>query len=345
MRIRSELTKLLVFVVIAGLFGILLVQVLSRSRVGPSESYAAVLANASGLEEGDLVRVAGVEVGQVDSVEIGAGNQVKVGFHLAKGQSVTDATRLFVRYENLLGDRYVELSQEAGAGTDLRPGAVIPLERTSPALDLDVLLNGFKPLFAGLEPQQVNELATSIVDTLQGRAGTVEQLLERTGSLTNTIADRDASIGNLVDSLNVVLGTLDRNDSQLRGTVTHLQRLVSGLARDRNPIGQAVVGINRMTISLTDLLAAVRPSIKTDLQRSRLVAAIVNRNEGELRSLLEDIPRALQILSRVGSHGAFFNFYLCGVRLRVSGPNGPVDLPGMTANNHSRRCKPLEDAR
>jgi len=342
MSIRSELTKLLVFVLVAGACGLVLVQVLSRSRVGPSDSYRAIIANASGLESGDLVRVSSVVVGQVDSVGIGEGNNIEIGFHLAADQPVTDATRLLVRYENLLGDRYVELSQEPGQGTALEPGAVIPLERTVPALDLDVLLNGFKPLFAGLEPEQVNELATSIVQTLQGRAGTVEQLLARTGALTNGIADRDESIGRLVDNLNIVLATLDSNDSQLRGTVTQLQQLVTGLAKDRDPLGHAVSGINAMTVSMSGLLAAVRPSLKTDLQRARLVAAIVNRNEKELRSLLKDIPRALQILSRVGSHGAFFNFYLCGVDLRITGPNGPIDVPSLRSNSSTERCKPLE---
>jgi len=343
--IRTELTKLLVFVLVAGTCGLVLAQSLSRTRVGPSDSYRAILVNAAGLEEGDLVRVSGVVVGQVDDVSIGDDNDIEIEFHVGQDQPVTDATRLLVRYENLLGDRYVELAQEPGQGNALKPGAVIPRERTVPALDLDVLLNGFKPLFAGLEPEQVNELATSIVQTLQGRAGTVEQLLARTGALTNGIADRDKSIGRLVENLNVVLATLDRNDSQLRGTVSQLQQLVSGLAKDRDPLGQAVTGIEAMTVSMTGLLEAVRPSLKTDVHRARLVAAIVNRNEKELRSLLADVPRALQILSRVGSHGAFFNFYLCGVDLRITGPNGPLDVPGFRSNNSSKRCKPLEGSR
>jgi phospholipid/cholesterol/gamma-HCH transport system substrate-binding protein len=342
MRIRSELLKLTAFVVVAALFGVLLVLTLTRARIGPSDAFHARIENASALEEGDLVRVAGVQVGQVDAVRIGDRNQIEIDFHVDDGHRPTDRTLLFVRYENLLGDRYIELTQEPGQGTPLEPGDTIPVERSEPALDLDVLLNGFKPLFAGLEPQQVNELASNIIATLQGRAGTVQQLLERTGSLTSTLADRDQVIGDLVDSLNIVLSTLNRNDDQLRGTVTQLQRLVSGLAGDRKVIGEAVVGINDMTVSLTGLLRQVRPALRTDIQRARLVAAIVSRNGPELRSLLHDIPNALEILSRVGSHGALFNFYLCGVSLRVTGPNGPLDIPGIDANSSDDRCKPLE---
>lgn len=343
MRIRSELIKLTVFIAVSAVFLGLLVSTLTRAQFGPTSTFNARLVDASGLENGDLVRVAGVQVGQVEEVAVDTGNEIEVKFSLSEDQKLTDRTQVFVRYENLLGDRYLELSQEPGEGSELSPGDTIPRSRTHPALDLDVLLNGFKPLFAGLDPQQVNELATNIVSTLQGRAGTVQQLLRRTGSLTSTLADRDVVIGDLVDNLNVVLGSLNANDAQLRGTVTQLQQLVSGLAEDRKIIGDAVVGINRLTVSVSGLLAEIRPSLKTDIARTRLVAAIVERNIPELRSLLADIPDALEILSRVGSHGAFFNFYLCGVSLRITGPDGPIDVPGLKANNTDARCQPLEE--
>lgn len=343
MRIRSELIRFLVFSLVALLCGLLLLQVLTRARVGDTDHYSAQFANASGIEGGDLVRVAGVVVGQVKNVDIDEGNLVRVDFEVENDLRLTDATEVAVRYENLLGDRYLQLAQRPGKGVPLSAETVIPTSRTSPALDLDVLLNGFKPLFAGLDGAQVNELAENIVQTLQGRSGTVEQLLSRTGALTNAIADKDAAIGTLVTNLNVVLAHLDENDSQLRGTLTQLQRLVSGLAKDRDPIGQAVTSLGRMTVSLEDLLRSIRPALRTDIERTRLVTAIVNRNAEEVQRILVDVPRALQILNRVGSHGALFNFYLCGVNLRIDGPSGPMEIPGMKANSSSKRCQPLED--
>jgi phospholipid/cholesterol/gamma-HCH transport system substrate-binding protein len=166
-KIRAEATKLAVFAVIGLLVAGLLYLTLGRVSLGPSNDYSAVMADVSGLEPGDLVKVAGVRVGQVDDLSMEAGNRVRVHFHVRDDQHLTDQTRLLVRYENLLGDRYVELTQPADEGNHLAPGATIPMSMTTPALDLDVLLNGFRPLFQGLSPEQVNDLAANIVDTLQ----------------------------------------------------------------------------------------------------------------------------------------------------------------------------------
>ena len=90
-----------------------------------------------------------------------------------------------MRYKNLIGDRYLELSGGSnGRGTTLQPGATIPASRTSPALDLDTLLNGFKPLFAGLDPKQINAVSSEIVQVFQGESGTIGTLLATVSSLT-----------------------------------------------------------------------------------------------------------------------------------------------------------------
>ena len=77
-----------------------------------------------------------------------------------------------------MGQRYVELAQGVGPvdGT-LRPGATIPLERTTPALNLTQLFNGFQPLFQALSPKDVNQLSGEIIQVLQGEGTTVESLI------------------------------------------------------------------------------------------------------------------------------------------------------------------------
>ncbi len=100
-----------------------------------------------------------------------------------------------MRYKNLIGDRYLELSDGNGQGNPLPDGATIPAQRTSPALDLDTLLNGFKPLFTGLDPTQINAVSTEIIQVFQGESGTVSSLLTTVGALTSTLADRDQLIG------------------------------------------------------------------------------------------------------------------------------------------------------
>ena len=267
-------------------------------------------------------------VGQVDGLSVGKENHVEVAFHVDADQELTDATRVLVRYENLLGDRYLELQQAPDEGEALADGATIPVERTTPALDLDVLLNGFKPLFRGLEPGEINELADNLIATLQGKGGTVESLLAKTASLTNGLADDSTAITSLIDNLDVLLGSLDTRDVQLRQTIGQFRGLVSGLAKDKDPLARSVTSISRMTKTLGDLFADGREPFKSTLIAVKDLAKLLNTNTATLNKVLASLRGAYRVLDRIGSHGNFFNFYLCTVQVVISGPNGkPIRTP------------------
>jgi len=322
-RVRNEAIKLAVFGTVGALLLGLLYLTLGQVTLGESRSYRAEMSDASGLESGDVVRVAGVRVGQVDDQVVVDDNRILVHFHVDEKQSLTDRTHVMVRYENLLGDRYLELDQPPGEGARLDEGVTIPLERTAPALDLDILLNGFRPLFQGLAPEQVNELATSLISTLQGRGGTIESLLTQTSELTNGLADNDKAIGSLITNLDTLLASLDSRDAQLRSSLSQMSRLVRGLAKDRDPIASAVAGISRFTGTLSAVLGDVRAPLRDVVTATGDVSALLNRNSARLEKTLRTLPGAYQRLGRVASHGSFFNFYLCSVRVILGAPNGP----------------------
>lgn len=100
-----------------------------------------------------------------------------------------------IRYDNLFGDRYLALEEGAGGLAVLRPGHTIPLARTQPALDLDALIGGFKPLFRALNPEQVNALSEQLLHAFAGQGPTIGSLLAQSAAVTNTLADRDRLIG------------------------------------------------------------------------------------------------------------------------------------------------------
>jgi phospholipid/cholesterol/gamma-HCH transport system substrate-binding protein len=336
-KIRAEAIRLAVFAAVGLVVLGLMYLTFGQIRLGPANTYHALMADVSGLEAGDLVRVAGVRVGQVDSLDVKDGNEVEVTFHVDDAQALTNATEVLVRYENLLGDRYLELQQPPGEGTPLPPGATIPASRTTPALDLDVLLNGFRPLFRGLEPDQVNELASNLIATLQGRGGTVQSLLTETSSLTNGLADDSKVITSLIDNLDELLGSLDERDTELRQTIGQFRRLVSGLAEDRDPITTSIVGINRMAEQLSSLFADARGPFHSTVIAVDELARLLNTNTETLTKVLHQLPAAYQVLDRVGSHGSFFDFYLCSAQVMISGPGGqPIKTP--VVRSQVERC-------
>jgi phospholipid/cholesterol/gamma-HCH transport system substrate-binding protein len=198
--------KLGIFTVCSLLVTGLLAAIMGNIGFGGGVEYKAVFSTASMLEKGDDVRIAGVNVGEVREVEHYERTQALVTFRIKDEIELTSASRAEIRFLNLVGDRYLALEQGSDSDAEaMDEGDTIPIDQTSPALDLTVLFNGFQPLFQALNPKQVNDLSMNIVQVLQGEGGTIAGLVQKTASLTNSLADRDQLIGEVITNLSQTL--------------------------------------------------------------------------------------------------------------------------------------------
>lgn len=325
----SALLKLCVFFGVTGGATLLLMMILSQGLFQSTESYKARFADVTGVAEGDDVRIGGVRVGEVEKVEIVDGSEALVTFGVDSDVELTQNTNAQLRFRNLIGQRYMALYQGAEGGTGvLEPGSTIPQERTEEALDLNVLLNGFKPVFQALSPEDTNQLAFEIVQTLQGEAGTVQSLLARTASLTRTLADRDQLIGDVIVNLSDVLDTIGSRDQQLTSTIDNLQALVTGLKDDRNAILGSLDSISLLTEETSGLLSEGRDDLAADVRELNRVTGNLaeGRNEqlGGRRNLdifeqsLRIVPIKMEKLGNLASTGSLFNFYVCELEVDVA---------------------------
>ncbi|MEV6182054.1 MlaD family protein [Streptomyces sp. NPDC052015] len=313
----APLVKFSLFAVVTTLATTLLAATIVNLDFTPEHTYRAVFSDVTGLEEGDDIRIAGVRVGEVEDIRIKDRTLAEVGFTVSADRPLLTSTGAVVRYRNLVGQRYIALTEGTGDGTRLPPGGRIPLSRTQPALDLNVLLNGFKPLFAALSPQDVNQLATEIVKTLQGEGGTVNSLLAHTASLTTTLAGRDQLIGSVIDNLNSVLKTLDQRGGRFSALLKELRRVISGLSADRKPLGESLVNIGDLTEATSGLLADARPPLKDDIAGLTELTGTLNDNEKTVEGVLKRLPNKLEKLTGTASYGSWFNFYLCDFDGRI----------------------------
>ncbi|WP_040830940.1 MCE family protein [Nocardia jiangxiensis] len=339
MKISGTILKLSIFAVVMVFFTIAVIIVFSQMRFGSERMYRAEFSDASGLKSAEFVRVAGVEVGKVKSVHVIGNGTALVEFGLTHDVPITESTKLAVRYENLVGQHYLELLDSPGSTTPQPSQATIPVSRTVPALDLDALINGFRPLFKALQPDQVNRLSNSLVAVLQGQGGTISDLLRQAGQLTSTLADRDQLIGSVIKNLNTVLGTVDKRNAEFDQGIDKLQQLISGLAAQSDPIGDALVHVNNASRSVADLLTNTRPTIKSDITEMGRLAGTINGGKDYADWALHSLPDAYNRLSRLGLYGDFFTFYLCDVQIKVNGPDGnPVYIP--IIGQRAGRCTP-----
>jgi len=306
----GPLVKLIVFAVITLLLTAALAQTLGAFSASGT-TYRARFTDVAGVLVGDDVRIAGVKVGEVSGIRLVDKDKAELSFTVDDSIPLMSTVRAKIRYRNLVGQRYLALFEGESTGERLKPNGLIPLTQTSPALDLTVVFNGFRPLFTGLTPQDVNNFAFEIIKVLQGEGGTVNHLLERTASLTTTLADRDELIGRVITNLNDVLGTLNSRDQQLSETIKQLQLFVSGLAQDRAAIGDAIAHIGDLAQATTGLLQDARPSLASDITALNSLMGTLQANTGTIESTLNNAPGRLQALTRTASYGSWFNFYLC----------------------------------
>ena len=325
-RSNSTLLKFVTFAVVMVMMTVFLFMAFGQYRSGSTSQYTAMFGDASRLKGGDSVRVAGVRVGTVNTVELQQDHKVRVTFDADKDVVLTTGTKLAVRYLNLVGDRFLELMDAPGSSRILPAGSTIGQDRTAGALDLDLLLNGLRPVVRGLNPQDVNALTSSLVQIFQGQGDNLESLLGRTSSFSNDVANNEQTVSQLIDNLNSVVGTLSKDGDKFSGAIDKLQQLITGLSHDRDPIGTAISRLDQGTASISSLLEQSRDPLKNTIGELNRLAPFLDDHKTVLdRGLQKDVAYYHK-LARLGSYGAWIMYYVCGLQIRVT------DLQGRTAN-------------
>src|ERR1700739_3502223 len=256
--LRGTVVGLGIFLTVCLLAAFLLVSIFAQLRFGGGKTYYAEFSNVSSLRTGKLVRIAGVEVGKIQDISINPDATVRGEFTADNSVTLTEGTQAVIRYDDLFGDRYLALEEGAGGLKVLSLGQTIPLARTKPALDLDALIGGFKPLFRALNPDQVNALSEELLQAFQGQGPTIGSFLDQAAAVSNTLADRDQLIGQVVNNLNVVLGSLGGQSDRLDKAVVSLSQLIHALAERKTDISNAVAYTNAAAGSVADLLSQAR---------------------------------------------------------------------------------------
>jgi phospholipid/cholesterol/gamma-HCH transport system substrate-binding protein len=330
MKITATVIRLAAVAAVQLLFTAVIVVVFGQVRFDRTNSYSAEFSNASGLRAGQFVRAAGVEVGKVKKIDLVEGDKrIRVDFSVDRSVPLYQSTTAEIRYADLIGNRYLEINRGTGEGaeTALPPGGFIPLSRTQPALDLDALIGGFKPLFRALDPQKVNSIASSIITVFQGEGGTINDILDQTAQLTERLSESDQAVGEVIDNLDSVLDTTVRHRKQFDQAIDKFELLITSLKGRAGQLADGTAHISDAAGTVADLLTDNRSLLHDTVGRLETVAGPLVEQHDELGDLVGKLPNAFNTIGRAsGIYGDFFNFYLCDLAVKVNGlqPGGPV---------------------
>jgi phospholipid/cholesterol/gamma-HCH transport system substrate-binding protein len=336
--VGPALVKTIIFAVVGFLILAVLWVQFGQIRFNSQKTYSAIFTSASGIQPASTVTASGVAVGRVDDIAVYENSQAKVTFTIDASLPLTLGTQAKIRYKDLTGDQYLDLTPGPGSTQLLADGGTLPVSQTSPSLDIDALLNGFNPLLQGLQPAQVNQLSGEIVSVLQGQGGTINSVLAHAASFTGSLANQDKVIGSVITNLNTVLGGLDTHSAQLSDTVLQAQKLISQLSDDRRPLVEGTHTLGGVAQHIGDIIAAARTAHDTFHQLGEAASDFTDQGK-EFDRILSLLPGAYLRLGRVSTNGAGYDFGACGVVLRLTGPDGkPYFTPQIGPSDNNKQC-------
>lgn len=316
-----------------------LVVTFGQFRFGSNNTYHAEFASVSRLKAGQDVRIAGIAVGTVKDIAID-GDHATVTFTVDKRQQLYTSTRAAIRYLNLTGDRYLEILAGPGDLSRLAAGDTIPRSNTTPALDLDALLGGLRPVLKGLDGAKLNTVSNALIELLQGKGGTLSTVLATTAEFTQTIASRDQLIDQTIENLTTVLAAADQKSADLNTSIDQLQQLVTTLSNGRDPIANALEPLAAAQQDLTDVLSAARRPLQGVIENAGPLATALDDRKQEVNATVEPLAEDYLRLSNLGAYGSFFNIYFCSVKIKINGPAGSdILLPAVKPpSSNNGRC-------
>ncbi|MBV5245514.1 MULTISPECIES: MCE family protein [Mycolicibacterium] len=319
-RERRTLVSVSIFTVVMLMVAASLIVVFGEFRFAAEDKYRATFTDASRLKTGQDVRIAGIPVGTVEGLSLNPDNSVEVEFTVNERYQLYTSTKAVIRYENLVGDRYLEITSGPGDLVKLPPGGTVV--NTEPALDLDALLGGLKPVVKGLDGAKVNEISSAVIELLQGEGGALAAMLSSTSAFTQNLAARDQLIGDVITNLNTVLGTVDEKGAEFDASVDQLQKLITGLAEGRDPIAGAIGPLATAENDLTEMLETSRRPIQGVIENVRPFAQRMDERKADVNKVIEPLAENYLRLNALGAYGSFFNIFYCSTRLKINGPAG-----------------------
>lgn len=313
---RMPLVGLALFTTFALLVTWMVYNTLRREINGPTYFYSAVFTDVSGMAPGDDVRVAGVRVGRVDKIALD-GTSARVFFRVLRSQPLYTNTVASVTYQNIIGQRYLGLAQGLAQDTGddhrrLPDRGEIPVGRTNPSLDISYMLNGFEPLFAELDPDQVDNLSNATVLALQGNQSSMLTLITQTSALAEMFAGPDEVLSTLIANLDRLMSDLAKQNPNIETMIQQSRDAMVTLADHRDDLLASVGSINATMARLATIVDNVAPDLQEFVERQPgLLNYGIHDGRERFAYMAANLPFVLQGMARVSQGGSYADVYAC----------------------------------
>jgi phospholipid/cholesterol/gamma-HCH transport system substrate-binding protein len=292
-------------------------------------TYHANFADAAGLKTGDDIRISGVKVGTVTSVELD-GAQVLVGMRVDSDLRIGADSRADIKIKTLLGQKYVSLTPE-GTGT---LAEAIPLARTTTPLDVTAAFQGLGERAGDIDTAQLAHAFDTIAETFKDTPDYVHESLRGLRRLSTSVASRDDALQALLDRANGVTQTLAARDTQVAQLINDSNLVLQTVYEQRAVIHRLLVDTTRVSRQLAGLVQDNRAIIGPALRNLEKTLTILERNQDSLDATIHLAAPFIRDFTDVLGNGRWFETTLWNL------PGG-VASDGCIKIGGTELCPPL----
>ncbi len=275
--------------------------------IGGGDTYYAAFSEAGGLKANDEVRIAGVRVGKVQTVDL-AGDHVRVTFKVQKGVDFGRDTAAAIKVKTLLGAMYLGL-EPSGRG-QLAKGSEIPVQRTTSPYDV---VEAFSGLAERSESIDTDRLARSLNTLGQLTENTPEEFRSALGGLSDlsrNIAARDQQLNTLLRNTKKVSTVLGDRSGDIVVLMREGDKLFRALAARRESVHDLLVATSQLSIQLTGLVRDTRADLKPALDHLGNVVDVLNKNQQNLDNSLRLMAPFYRVFANTLGNGPWFDTYI-----------------------------------
>ena len=275
--------------------------------IGGGDTYYAAFSEAGGLKVNDEVRIAGVRVGKVESIELD-GNQVRVGFRVDTESQFGSETGAAIKVKTLLGAMFLAL-EPAGSG-QLAEETEIPVERTTSPYDVVEAFQGLAETSERIDTDRLAESMTVLADLTRNTPEEFREALSGVSALSANVAARDSQINSLLRNLGKVSGILDERDQDIVALMRDSDVLFRAVVARRESVHNLLVSTSQLSKELTLLVKQSRADLKPALEHLENVVAVLNKNEDNLDNSLRLMAPFYRVFANTLGTGPWFDTYI-----------------------------------
>ncbi|GIG69840.1 MCE family protein [Phytomonospora endophytica] len=266
-----------------------------------STGITVYLDRAVGVFPGSEVRILGVKVGEVHTVEP-EGSRVRVELSWDADYPVPAGASAIVVPPSLVADRYIQLAPAYTGGEKMTDGAELPPERTIVPLELDEVYAALNKFADALGPNgagsdgELAELLEAARKNLEGNGAPLGESLDNLAKALSTVSDGRGDLFATIDNLATFTTALAQSDGQVRLFNEQLADVAGQLSEERDELGDALQKLAGALVVVTGFIEDNKETLVTNVDALAELTGVLARQQDALITALDYAPVALSDL-------------------------------------------------